>query len=47
MIYVEDSEALIAALLPILFEKRICKGATITVRQGRRSRVMVVPGVVM
>ncbi len=44
ILYGEDAEALFRAIQPILISEQICEGATITIRQGKEIRELIVPG---
>jgi hypothetical protein len=44
MFYGEDANALFRALQPVLTRNRICEGASVTVRQGKEIREIVMPG---
>ena len=47
MFYGEDAEALFRAMQPILSNEAICEGASVTIRQGKEVKELVVPGSVM
>jgi tetratricopeptide (TPR) repeat protein len=44
MFYGEDAEALYRAMEPTLVSEQICEGASVTIRQGKEAREMVLPG---
>ena len=43
MFYGEDAKSLYGAMEPILANERICEGATVTIRQGKEAREVVLP----
>jgi hypothetical protein len=47
MFYGEDADALFQVLEPILARERICQGASVTIRQGKEVREVILPGRVM
>jgi tetratricopeptide (TPR) repeat protein len=47
MFYCEDAEALFRAMQPILVSERICEGASVTIRQGKEVREVILSGRVM